>query len=176
MPLAKLVHFAQKCFSETFLHDLSLIHFLLPDHVFHRVGLVIVLDREEDFLLLAHLNQSFAVALLQQEVLGDLLFVEDELLFLLHFELLDQLKCGSFIVSHILVPGVRKLLKLKFLCAFDINEFFFLSQAHVLFLALLLSSGKFLESQFHHLSPCIISAGFRVNSELVHNSSQIKDD
>ena len=106
VPLSELVHFAQKCFSETFLHDLSLIHFLLPDHVFHRVRLVIILHREEDFLLLAHLNQSFAIALLQKEVLGYLLFIEDELLFLLHFELLNQLKCRSFIVSHILVPGV----------------------------------------------------------------------
>ena len=75
VPLSELVHFAQKCLPEAFLHDLSLIHFLLPDHVFHRVRLVIVLHREEDLLLLAHLNQSFTIALLQEEVLGYLLFI-----------------------------------------------------------------------------------------------------
>ena len=176
MPLAKLVHLAQKCFPETFLHYLSLIHLLLSDHVFHRVCLVIILHREEDFLLLAHLYQSFAIALLQEEVLGNLLFIEDKLLFLLHFELLNQLKCRSFIVSHILVPGVRKLLKLKFLCTFDINEFFFLSKAHVLFLSLLLSSGKFLESHFHHFGSCIISGSLCIDTELIHNSRKIKVD
>ena len=106
VPLAKLIHFAEKCLPEALLHNLSFIHLLLSDHVLHRVRLVIVLHREEDFLLLAHLNQSFAIALLQEEVLGYLLFIEDELLFLLHFELFNQLKCRSFIVSHILVPGV----------------------------------------------------------------------
>lgn len=176
VPLAKLIHFTQKCFSETFLHDLCLIHLLLSDHVFHRVRLVIILHREEYFLLLAHLDQSFAIALLQEEVLCNLLFIKDKFLFLLNFELFNQLKCCSFIVSHILVPGVRKLLKLKFLRALYINEFLFLSQAHVLFLSLLLSTGKFLESQFHHLSPCIVSRSFRIDSELVHNSRHIKVD
>jgi len=50
--------------------------------------------------------------LLHDEVLGNLLLMEDELLLLLDLQLLDQLERSALIVAHILIPGIRELLEL----------------------------------------------------------------
>lgn len=154
--LSQFLHLSYEGHLEILVHDLCFKLFLLFDHIPHRVRFVIVLHREEYFLLLAHLNQILTVALLEQERFRNFLFMQDQLLLLFHLELLNQLKSRSLIVSHILVPCLRKFLKLELLSTFDIHKFFFLGETHVLFLALLLGARKLLKSQLHHFGPSIV--------------------
>ena len=87
--LPQLFHFLHQGKLEILVLYLSLIHLLLLDHHSHRLCLVIVLDSEIDLLLLSHLDKVLASALLHDEVFGHLLFVKDELLLLLHFQLFN---------------------------------------------------------------------------------------
>ena len=87
--LSQLLHLSNKGHLEILVHDFCLKLFLLFDHIPHRVRFVIVLHREEYFLLLAHLNQILTVALFEQERLRHFLFMQHELLLLLHLELLN---------------------------------------------------------------------------------------
>jgi len=57
--LAEFFHLAHQVDLKVLFHDLGLELLLLTDHVLHRIGFVVVLDREKDLFLLAHLDQIF---------------------------------------------------------------------------------------------------------------------
>ena len=135
--LSELLHLSDQGHLQILVHDFSFILLLFFDHVAHRVRFIVVLDREEYLFLLAHLDQILAITLLEKESLGDPFFMEYKFLLLLDLELLDELKSCRLVVSHVLVPRLRKLLKLQLLGTLNVHELFFLSQSHVLFLALL---------------------------------------
>ena len=126
--------------------------------------LVVVFDGEVDLLLLSHLDKVLASALFHDEVFRNLLLMKNELLFLLHLQLLNQLKRCALIVAHVLVPGIAELLELELLCTFDVDKLLLLSQAHVLFLSLLLRSTELLKAHFHKFGLTIVAIGFRIYS------------
>lgn len=171
MPLTELLHLTHERLLEVIVHHVRLMHLLGLDHISHGVGAVVVFDREENLLLLPHLDQIFAITLLDQESFCDLLLVQSQLLFLLNLELLNQLKCSGLIVTHVLIPGFRELSELQLLSTFNVNKLLFLSQAHVLLLTLLFGTREFLESHFHHFSPSVVSAGLSIDTKLVHDSN-----
>jgi len=90
--------------------------------------------------------------------------VKHELLLLLDFKLLDEFKGSSLVIAHVLIPCLRELLKLEFLSTLDIDEFFFLSQTHVLLLTLLLGTGKLFESKLHHLGTSVVTVSLGIDS------------
>ena len=90
--------------------------------------------------------------------------MQDQFLLLLHLQLLNQLKGRRLIVSHILVPSLRKFLELEFLGTFDIHKFLFLRETHVLFLALLLGARKLLKPQLHHFGPSVVPRCFCIDT------------
>ena len=167
--LSELLHLPDQSHLQILVHNFGFILLLLFDHVSHSVRFIVVLDREENFLLLAHLDQILAVALLEQESLSNLLFMEHKLLLLLDLELLDQFESRRLVVAHVLVPRVRELLKLQFLGALNVHELLFLRQSHVLFLALLFSPGKLFKPHFHHFSACVVTRGLGIDTKLVHD-------
>ena len=52
-------------------------------------------------------------------------------------QLLNELKSGLLVITHVLVPGIRKLLVLYTLCVLDVYQFALLGNAHIVTLALL---------------------------------------
>lgn len=157
--LSQLLHLLEEGQLEVLVLDLCLVHLLLLDHHPHRLCLVVVFDGKVDLLLLSHLDKVLASALFHDEVFRDLLLMKNELLFLLHLQLLDQLKRCALIVAHVLVPGIAELLELELLCAFNVYELLFLSQAHVLLLSLLLRSTELLKAHFHEFGLAIVAVG-----------------
>ena len=166
---SQFFHLFHKTDLKVLLTDFSFSVSLLLDHSAHSLGLVIILYREVDLLLLAHLNERFAVTLFSHELSSDFLLVEEQLLLLLVLELLNQFKCSSFVISHILVPSLREFLKLKLLCIFDIEKLLLLGEPHVLILTLLFSFTEFFKLKLHHFSSTVISTGLSINSKLVHD-------
>ncbi len=77
MLLPQFFHFSHQCHLQIFIHYICLIGFLLLYHRTHSIRLIVILHTEEDLFLLAHLNQTLAIALFQQELLGDLFFMQD---------------------------------------------------------------------------------------------------
>ncbi len=170
--LSEFFHLTHQGHLQIFIHYISLVRLLLLYHRAHRIRFVVILHAEENLFLLAHLNQTFAITLFQQELFGYLLFMKNKLLFLFDLKLLDQFKSRSFIVSHILVPSLRKFLKLQFLGTLNIDQFLFLGKAHILLLSLLFGSRKLFKTELHHLGPCVISPYFSIDSQLVHYSKR----
>ena len=170
MLLSEFFHFTNQGHLEVLVHDFSLVLLLLFNHVAHSVCLVIVLHTKEDLLLLAHLDKILAIALFQQECLGDFLLMQYKLLLLFDFKLLNELKGRSLVVAHVLVPSVRELFELELLSTFDIHELLLLRQSHVLLLALLLGPRKLLKPQLHHLGSSVVAGSFCIDSKLVHDS------
>lgn len=168
--LPKFFHFSHKSHLQIFIHHVRLISFLLLYHRTHCIRLVVILNAEENLFLFAHLNQTLAITLFHQELFGDLFFMKDKFLLLFDLELLDKFKSCSFIVSHILIPSLRKFLKLQFLGTLNIDQFFLLSKAHVLLLTLLFGTRKLLKTELHHLGSSVVSTNFSIDSELVHDS------
>lgn len=172
--LPQFLHLSDQCDLQVLLHHLCFVLLTLADHILDSIGLVVVLDREEDLFLLAHLDEVLRIALLNQERLCHLLLIEDQLLLLLHLQLLNQFKSSGLVVSHVLVPRPRKLLELKLLGTFNVHQFLLLGQSHVLLLALLLSPRELFKPQLHHLCLRVVSSGLCIDAQLVHYSD--KDD
>jgi len=172
MLLTQLLHLAHKCLLKILVHHVRFMHLLILDHVSHSVRLIIVFNREEYFLLFAHFDQIFAVALLYEESFGHLLFMKHKLLLLLDLELLNKLKSSGLVLAHVLIPSIGEFGELQLLSALNIDQLLFLSQAHVLFLPLLFSPSKLLEPQLHHLRPSVVTLGLSIDAQLVHNSQE----
>ena len=78
-------------------------------------------------------------------------------LLLLVPQLFDQFKGSRFVVCHIPVPFFTELSELHSLSVFNVEEFFFLRDPHVLLLSLLLGLAEFIKFSFHvHSSRVVI--------------------
>lgn len=143
----------------------SLKHFLLIYLYFdlflfvafcsHELGIIILLHTEENLFLVSERYKVFTC--LKLELSSDFIDKVSLLVLLFHPKLFNKFKGCSFVVRHVFVPGIWKLLELKFLCVFYVEQFFLLCDSHVLLLTLLLSSGKLVKLVFHLSSASVVT-------------------
>jgi hypothetical protein len=124
----------------------------------HELGVVVFLDAKEDLFLIAQCHKIFLWFV--SHFTPDL-FNKSLLLVILFFShVFYKFKCRCLVTSHVLVPGRWKFLELELLSIFNIKQFLFLSNPHILLLALLFSSAEFFKFLFHLFSCGIIATTF----------------
>ena len=121
----------------------------------HKLSIIIFLDTEENLFLVSKRYKVFTC--LKLELSSNFIDKISLLMLLFHPKLFNKFKGCSFVVGHVFVPGIWKLLELKFLGVFYIEQFFLLSYSHVLLLTLLFSSRELVKLVFHLSSACVVA-------------------
>ena len=91
------------------------------------------------------------------------------------FQLFDKIKSSFFVICHVLIPGISKLVVLKSLGIFNVHKLSLLGYPHVVMLSLLLIAAPPVEHSFEIISHHVVALALVPLSHLVHNFEKGND-
>ena len=150
-----------------------MVHFFLlkicTNH-FNFFCINVISDFEIYLFLFSQVNDLLGPSMFIIELFSDVLLHVRQFMRMLLFQLFYQVKSSWFVVTHVLVPSLWKLLILQALCIFNVYEFSLLSDSHIMLLSLLFiltpSVENFLKLICHH----VVALDFVSFSYFVHDS------